>query len=76
MAYAACWLYFLNWAMTSIADVTAAALYLKFWGPELFRELADRGAQIIIVTAHWGAGEGKVDAWCLLNQARAIDSTS
>ncbi|TAP38799.1 carbon-nitrogen hydrolase family protein [Arthrobacter sp. S39] len=43
--------------------------------PELFRELADRGAQVIIVTAHWGAGEGKVDAWRLLNQARAIDST-
>ena len=31
--------------------------------PELFRKLADRGAQAIIVTAHWGAGEGKVDAW-------------
>lgn len=44
--------------------------------PELFRELADRGAQAIIVTAHWGAGEGKVDAWRLLNQARAIDSTT
>ncbi|MDP9936775.1 putative amidohydrolase [Paenarthrobacter nicotinovorans] len=44
--------------------------------PELFRELADRGAQIIIVTAHWGAGEGKIDAWRLLNQARAIDSTT
>ncbi|MCI0144257.1 carbon-nitrogen hydrolase family protein [Arthrobacter bambusae] len=44
--------------------------------PELFRELADRGAQVIIVTAHWGAGEGKVDTWRLLNQARAIDSTT
>jgi predicted amidohydrolase len=44
--------------------------------PELFRELADRGAQVIIVTAHWGAGDGKIDAWRLLNQARAIDSTT
>ncbi|WP_115789910.1 amino acid permease [Arthrobacter silvisoli] len=32
MAYAAGWLYFLNWAMTSIVDVTAVALYIKFWG--------------------------------------------
>jgi L-asparagine permease len=32
MAYAAGWLYFLNWAMTSIVDVTAVALYVKFWG--------------------------------------------
>ena len=32
LAYAAGWLYFLNWAMTSIVDVTAVALYVKFWG--------------------------------------------
>ncbi|NQX25937.1 amino acid permease [Microbacteriaceae bacterium VKM Ac-2854] len=32
MAYAAGWMYFLNWAMTSIVDVTAAAIYVHFWG--------------------------------------------
>ncbi len=32
MAYTAGWLYFLNWAFTSIVDVTAVALYVKFWG--------------------------------------------
>lgn len=32
-AYVAGWLYFLNWAMTSIVDSTAIALYLHFWGP-------------------------------------------
>lgn len=31
-AYVAGWLYFLNWAFTSIVDVTAIALYMKFWG--------------------------------------------
>jgi len=31
MAFVSGWLYFLNWAMTSIVDVTAAALYVKFW---------------------------------------------
>lgn len=31
MAFAAGWMYFLNWAFTSIVDVTAAALYVKFW---------------------------------------------
>ncbi|GAA4664771.1 amino acid permease [Frondihabitans cladoniiphilus] len=30
-AYAAGWMYFLNWAMTAIVDTTAVALYLKFW---------------------------------------------
>jgi L-asparagine permease len=33
MAYTAGWLYFLNWAFTSIVDVTAVALYVKFWAP-------------------------------------------
>lgn len=44
--------------------------------PELFRALADRGAEVILVTAHWGAGEGKIDAWRLLNRARALDTTT
>lgn len=44
--------------------------------PELFRELADMGAEVVLVTAHWGAGDGKVDAWRLLNSARAVDSTT
>ncbi|MEA9986207.1 MULTISPECIES: amino acid permease [Subtercola] len=30
-AYAAGWMYFLNWAMTSIVDVTAVALYVRYW---------------------------------------------
>lgn len=44
--------------------------------PERFRELADRGVQVIIVTAHWGAGEGKNRCGRLLSTARAIDSTA
>lgn len=30
-SYVAGWLYFLNWAMTGIVDITAIALYFKFW---------------------------------------------
>ncbi len=30
-AYAVGWLYFLNWAMTSIVDTTAIATYFHFW---------------------------------------------
>ena len=26
------WMYFFNWACTSIVDVTAVALYLHYWG--------------------------------------------
>ena len=31
LAYAAGWMYWLNWAMTSVADVTAVALYMNFF---------------------------------------------
>lgn len=31
LAFTAGWLYFVNWATTAIVDVTAAALYVKFW---------------------------------------------
>ncbi|MEB3032460.1 carbon-nitrogen hydrolase family protein [[Mycobacterium] nativiensis] len=44
--------------------------------PALYAELADRGAQLITVSASWGAGPGKVRQWELLACARALDSTS
>lgn len=31
-AYVAGWMYFVNWAATSIVDVTAIALYMHYWG--------------------------------------------
>jgi L-asparagine permease len=30
-SYVAGWMYFLNWAMTGIADITAVALYMHYW---------------------------------------------
>lgn len=26
------WMYFINWAMTGIVDITAVALYMHYWG--------------------------------------------
>lgn len=42
--------------------------------PYLYTELADRGAEVITVSASWGAGPGKLEQWTLLNRARALDS--
>ena len=44
--------------------------------PELFRALADRGADVLLLPASWGAGPGKREQWELLVRARALDSTS
>lgn len=44
--------------------------------PALYTELADRGAQLTVVCASWGAGPDKLRQWELLACARALDSTS
>ena len=31
-AFVAGWMYFINWAMTGIVDITAVALYMHYWG--------------------------------------------
>lgn len=42
--------------------------------PKLFVDNARDGASICVVSASWGAGNGKVEQWRLLAQARALDS--
>lgn len=44
--------------------------------PELYVELAERGAELITAHASWGTGPGKLDQWTLLARARAIDTNS
>lgn len=43
--------------------------------PELYLELARRGAQVLTVHASWASGPHKLDQWTLLAQARALDTT-
>ncbi len=42
--------------------------------PELYIELAQRGAQVFTVSASWGSGPGKLEQWTLLARARALDT--
>lgn len=44
--------------------------------PALFTANAAAGAQVNIVCASWGTGEGKLEQWELLCRARALDSTT
>lgn len=44
--------------------------------PEQFRELARRGAEVLILPASWNSGEDKLRQWQLLTAARALDSTA
>lgn len=44
--------------------------------PELFRSLADRGVDVIALSAAWVSGPGKEDHWNVLSSARAIENVS
>ncbi|ANE04947.1 carbon-nitrogen hydrolase family protein [Corynebacterium crudilactis] len=44
--------------------------------PEQFKDLARKGAQVIVVPTSWQDGPGKLEQWKLLPRARALDSTS
>lgn len=44
--------------------------------PEQFKELAQMGAEVIVVPTSWQDGEGKLEQWQLLPRARALDSTT
>lgn len=63
--------------VVELGDVTlglATCYDVRF--PELFRALADRGANVIALPASWGSGPGKREQWELLVRARALDCTS
>lgn len=44
--------------------------------PEMFRSMADRGANAILLVAAWASGQGKEAHWSLLTQARALENVS
>lgn len=44
--------------------------------PELFRSMADRGVDVVSLSAAWVAGKGKEEHWSVLTQARAIENVS
>lgn len=43
--------------------------------PELGRELADAGAELVLVCSSWVPGPGKAEQWRVLAQARAIENS-
>ena len=54
--------------------VVGVAVCFDIRFPEQFKELARRGAQIVVVPTSWADGEGKLDQWRTLTAARALDA--
>lgn len=75
-AYAAGWMYFLNWAMTSIVDTTAVAVYLKYWSaftaaPQWLLALI---ALLVVLAANMVAVKvfGELEFWFALIKVTAL----
>jgi predicted amidohydrolase len=43
--------------------------------PELARDLADSGAEVVLACSSWVPGEGKAEHWRVLARARAIENS-
>ncbi|HBZ1558755.1 TPA: amino acid permease [Klebsiella pneumoniae] len=58
-AYVAGWMYFVNWAMTGIVDITAVALYMHYWGAfgDVPQWVFALGALAIVGTIFLGSGK-------------------
>ncbi|SDQ74504.1 L-asparagine permease [Curtobacterium sp. UNCCL20] len=77
-AYAAGWMYFLNWAMTSIVDTTAVAIYLQYWkaftaAPQWLLALI---ALVVVLAANMVAVKvfGELEFWFALIKVAALVS--
>ncbi|PPI88911.1 L-asparagine permease [Candidatus Pantoea edessiphila] len=75
-SYVAGWMYFTNWAMTGIVDITAVALYMKYWKifdgiPQWIFALAALVLVSVmnIVGVRWFA---EMEFWCSLIKVLAI----
>jgi len=54
--------------------VVGMAICFDIRFPEQFKELARRGAEVIVVPTSWADGPGKLEQWRALNAARALDA--
>jgi L-asparagine permease len=51
-AFFAGWMYFLNWAMSGIGDVTAAAIYVKFFAPNVPQWIPALIALVVVLSVN------------------------
>lgn len=54
--------------------VVGVAICFDIRFPEQFKELARRGAEVIVVPTSWADGAGKLEQWRALTAARALDA--
>ncbi|MFB9429667.1 amino acid permease [Streptoalloteichus tenebrarius] len=72
--YASGWMFWVNWAMTGIAEITAAALYVERWLPDVPQWITALVALAVLLTVNLLSVKlfGEMEFWFALVKAIAI----
>jgi L-asparagine permease len=72
--YACGWMYWLNWAMTGVAELTAVGIYMRYWFPSLPQWLSALAALAVLMGANLVSVKvfGDLETWFALCKVLAI----
>lgn len=72
--YACGWMYWLNWAMTGVAELTAVGIYMHYWVPRLPQWLSALAALALLMGANVVSVKvfGHLETWFALCKVLAI----
>jgi L-asparagine permease len=73
-AYATGWMYWLNWALTGIAELSAVGLYVQYWLPTLptWQTVLIALAVVLVVNLLSAAAFGEFEFWAALLKVTTI----
>lgn len=73
-AYVTGWMYWLNWALTGIAELSAVGLYMQYWFPDLPKWMTVLVALAVVLTINLLSARafGEFEFWAAILKVAAI----
>jgi L-asparagine permease len=73
-AYVTGWMYWLNWALTGIAELSAVAIYMQYWFPDLARPVTVLIALAVVLVINLLSARafGEFEFWASILKVGAI----
>ncbi|WP_223199293.1 amino acid permease [Solihabitans fulvus] len=72
--YASGWMFWLNWAMTGVAEITAVGIYVEYWFPDLPQWVSAFAALVVLLTVNLLSVRlfGELEFWFAIIKVLAI----
>lgn len=73
-AFSCGWMYWLNWAATGVAEITAVGIYVQYWSPGTPRWLSALGALVVLLAVNLVTVRlfGELEFWFAVVKVAAI----